>query len=157
MAKRAVVAGGGGFIGHHMVRYLKSQGYWVRGVDIKMPEYEASPADEFELLDLREWDNCLRATRGVDEVYQLAADMGGIGYITGNHAVGRPGTVSVAGSRPSKGRKAGPAMASVRQGNGRWQVRWRQDGVAPAGATSPRSGAVRRRRLPGVRAARRVR
>ena len=70
-----------------MVRYLKDQGYWVRGVDIKAPEYEESPADEFELLDLREWDNCLRATRGIDEVYQLAADMGGIGYITGNHAV----------------------------------------------------------------------
>src|SRR5918992_1603139 len=87
MAKRALVAGGGGFIGHHMVRYLKDQGYWVRGVDIKMPEYEDSPADEFELLDLREWDNCLAATRGVDEVYQLAADMGGIGYITRNHAV----------------------------------------------------------------------
>src|SRR5918999_705557 len=87
MAKRALVAGGGGFIGHHMVRYLKDQGYWVRGVDIKMPEYEDSPADEFELLDLREWDNCLQATRGIDEVYQLAADMGGIGYITGNHAV----------------------------------------------------------------------
>ena len=87
MAKRALVAGGGGFIGHHMVRYLKSQGYWVRGVDIKAPEYEDSPADEFEILDLREWDNCLRATRGVDEVYQLAADMGGIGYITGNHAL----------------------------------------------------------------------
>ena len=87
MAKRALVAGGGGFIGHHMVRYLKDQGYWVRGVDIKAPEYEESPADEFELLDLREWDKCLRATRGIDEVYQLAADMGGIGYITGNHAV----------------------------------------------------------------------
>ena len=87
MAKRALVAGGGGFIGHHMVRYLKDQGYWVRGVDIKMPEYEESPADEFELLDLREWDDCLRATRGIDEVYQLAADMGGIGYITGNHAL----------------------------------------------------------------------
>jgi nucleoside-diphosphate-sugar epimerase len=70
-----------------MVRYLKDQGYWVRGVDIKMPEYEDSPADEFELLDLREWDNCLQATRGIDEVYQLAADMGGIGYITRNHAV----------------------------------------------------------------------
>jgi GDP-D-mannose 3',5'-epimerase len=87
VAKKAVVAGGGGFIGHHMVRYLKALGYWVRAVDIKEPEYEASPADEFEVLDLREYDNCLRATRGVDEVYQLAADMGGIGYITGNHAV----------------------------------------------------------------------
>ena len=87
MAKKAVVAGAGGFIGHHMVRFLKDQGYWVRGVDIKWPEYEESAADEFEILDLREWENCLAATRDVDEVYQLAADMGGIGYITGNHAV----------------------------------------------------------------------
>lgn len=87
MAKRAVVAGAGGFIGHHMVRFLKDRGYWVRGVDIKMPEYEDSAADEFKVLDLREWDNCVEATRDVDEVYQLAADMGGIGYITGNHAI----------------------------------------------------------------------
>ena len=84
MERRAVVGGAGGFIGHHMVRYLKDKGYRVRGVDIKEPEYEATAADEFLLLDLREWDNCLKATEGVDEVYQLAADMGGIGYITGN-------------------------------------------------------------------------
>jgi GDP-D-mannose 3',5'-epimerase len=87
VGKKAVVGGAGGFIGHHMVRYLKDQGYWVRGVDIKRPDYEDSPADEFQVADLREWDNCVQATRGVDEVYQLAADMGGIGYITGNHAV----------------------------------------------------------------------
>jgi GDP-D-mannose 3', 5'-epimerase len=87
VGKKAVVAGAGGFIGHHMVKYLKNQGYWVRGVDIKRPEYEDSDADEFLVADLREWDNCVGATRGVDEVYQLAADMGGIGYITGNHAV----------------------------------------------------------------------
>jgi GDP-D-mannose 3',5'-epimerase len=87
VGKKAVVGGAGGFIGHHMVRYLKDQGYWVRGVDIKTPEYEESPADEFLVADLREWEQCRRATRGVDEVYQLAADMGGIGYITGNHAV----------------------------------------------------------------------
>jgi len=65
---------------------LKAEGYWVRGVDIKYPEFEPSPADEFELLDLRRWDNCLIATRGIDEVYNLAADMGGIGYITAYHA-----------------------------------------------------------------------
>jgi GDP-D-mannose 3', 5'-epimerase len=82
VTKRAVVAGAGGFIGHHMVRFLKDRGYWVRGVDIKMPEYEDSAGDEFKVLDLREWDNCVEATRDVDEVYQLAADMGGIGYIT---------------------------------------------------------------------------
>lgn len=82
MSKRALVAGAGGFIGHHLVKYLLSRGYWVRGVDIKQPEFEPSPAHEFEVLDLRRWDNCLQATRGVDEVYHLAADMGGIGYIT---------------------------------------------------------------------------
>jgi nucleoside-diphosphate-sugar epimerase len=86
MRPRATVAGAGGFIGHHLVRYLKDNGYWVRGVDIKAPEYEETAADEFELLDLRELPNCLTATRDVDEVYQLAADMGGIGYITAFHA-----------------------------------------------------------------------
>ena len=86
MQKRAVVGGAGGFIGHHLVKYLKDRGYWVRGVDIKEPEYEPTAADEFMVLDLREYDNCLAATADVDEVYQLAADMGGIGYITGNHA-----------------------------------------------------------------------
>lgn len=75
------MTGAGGFIGHHMVRYLKGRGYWVRGVDVKVPEYEPSPADEFDVLDLRLRDSCLRSTRGVEEVYQLAADMGGIGYI----------------------------------------------------------------------------
>jgi nucleoside-diphosphate-sugar epimerase len=80
------VTGAGGFIGHHLVRYLKDEGYWVRGVDIKAPEYEASAADEFDVLDLREQRNCLAATHGVHEVYQLAADMGGIGYITAFHA-----------------------------------------------------------------------
>jgi GDP-D-mannose 3',5'-epimerase len=84
--KRAVVTGAGGFIGHHMVKWLKNEGYFVRGVDIKEPEYEPSNADEFELLDLRLWENCLTAARGGGEIYQLAADMGGIGYISGNHA-----------------------------------------------------------------------
>lgn len=80
--KRILVTGAGGFIGHHLVRRLKSDGFWVRGVDIKHPEYEDSVADEFELLDLRKFDNCLVATRNIDQVYNLAADMGGIGYIT---------------------------------------------------------------------------
>src|SRR5690348_16069316 len=79
---RILVTGAGGFIGHHLVRRLKSEGYIVRGVDIKHPEFEPSTADEFLILDLRRWDNCLQATIGVDEVYNLAADMGGIGYIT---------------------------------------------------------------------------
>ena len=87
--KRILVTGAGGFIGHHLVKRLKAEGYWVRGVDIKYPEFEPSPADEFELLDLRRWDNCLIATRGIDEVYNLAADMGGIGYITAYHADGK--------------------------------------------------------------------
>ncbi|MQF95914.1 MAG: NAD-dependent epimerase/dehydratase family protein [SAR202 cluster bacterium] len=82
MATRVLVAGAGGFIGHHMVKYLSERGYWVRGVDVKTPEYEASPADEFEVMDLRRWDNCLMATRGIDWVVNLAADMGGIGYIS---------------------------------------------------------------------------
>jgi nucleoside-diphosphate-sugar epimerase len=80
------VTGAGGFIGHHLVTYLKERGYWVRGVDLKYPEYTAIDADEFEILDLRRWDACLEATRGVDEVYALAADMGGMGFISKNHA-----------------------------------------------------------------------
>jgi len=83
---RVLVTGAGGFIGHHLVKYLKQLGYWVRGVDIKHPEFETTSADEFEILDLRRWDNCLLATRNVQQVYHLAADMGGIGYITANHA-----------------------------------------------------------------------
>jgi len=83
---RMLVTGAGGFIGHHLVADLKRRGYWVRGVDLKHPEYAPSDADEFEILDLRRWDNCLQATRGVDEVYALAADMGGMGYIAFNHA-----------------------------------------------------------------------
>ncbi|MDU0338364.1 NAD-dependent epimerase/dehydratase family protein [Bosea rubneri] len=84
--KIALVTGAGGFIGHHLVSYLVAQGHKVRGVDIKAPEYEASKAHEFELLDLRVPGNCERAVSGVDEVYHLAADMGGIGYITSSHA-----------------------------------------------------------------------
>jgi GDP-D-mannose 3',5'-epimerase len=84
---RALVTGAGGFIGHHLVRYLKDRGCWVRGVDLKNPEYEATSADEFALLDLRRWEDCLTATRGVDEVYALAADMGGMGFISAHHAL----------------------------------------------------------------------
>jgi GDP-D-mannose 3', 5'-epimerase len=85
--KRILVTGAGGFIGHHLVKRLKKDGHWVRGADLKLPEYESSAADEMEVLDLRKEENCLSATRGgIDEVYNLAADMGGIGYITANHA-----------------------------------------------------------------------
>ncbi len=83
--KRALVCGAGGFIGHHLVRRLKQEGYWVRGVDLKRPEYTDTDADEFRLLDLREQNQCAAAlaTGGepFDEVYQLAADMGGMGFI----------------------------------------------------------------------------
>lgn len=83
---RILVTGAGGFIGSHLVHRLKADGHWVRGVDIKRPEFAPTAADEFELLDLRRWENCLRATHGVDEVYALAADMGGMGFISANHA-----------------------------------------------------------------------
>jgi len=84
--RKVVVTGAGGFIGHHLVKYLKQKGYWVRGVDIKYPEFEPTMADEFILADLRFFENCMRAVQGVQDVYHLAADMGGIGYITSNHA-----------------------------------------------------------------------
>jgi GDP-D-mannose 3',5'-epimerase len=85
--KRILVTGAGGFIGHHLINFLVERGYWVRGVDIKEPEYEPSAAHQFQLLDLRYWENCLEATHGVDEVYALAANMGGIGFIETNKAV----------------------------------------------------------------------
>jgi len=84
--RKVLVAGAGGFIGHHLVNRLKREGCWVRGVDLKLPMFQKSSADEFELADLRLFESCARATRGVDDVYQLAADMGGIGYITAYHA-----------------------------------------------------------------------
>ena len=84
--RRILVTGAGGFIGHHLVSALKRQSNWVRGVDLKCPEYAPTMADEFELLDLRNRDNCLRATRGVDTVFALAADMGGMGFISRHHS-----------------------------------------------------------------------
>ena len=84
--KRVLVTGAGGFIGSHLVTYLKNKGFWVRGVDLKYPEFSQTDADEYEVLDLRRWDNCLQATRGVKEVYALAADMGGMGFISAHHA-----------------------------------------------------------------------
>jgi len=83
--KKALVCGAGGFIGGHLVKRLKAEGYWVRGVDIKKHEFATSAADEFLLLDLREEKNCKKAltlkSGRLDEVYQLAADMGGMGFI----------------------------------------------------------------------------
>lgn len=84
--QRAVVTGAGGFIGHHLVTFLKRRGYWVRGVDLKDPEFAATAADEFVRLDLRRREDGERATEDVSEVYALAADMGGMGFISANHA-----------------------------------------------------------------------
>jgi nucleoside-diphosphate-sugar epimerase len=80
--RTALVCGAGGFIGSHLVKRLKSEGFWVRGADIKHPQFDNSSADEFIIADLREQDQC-RALfdRRYDEIYQLAADMGGAGYI----------------------------------------------------------------------------
>ena len=84
--KKICILGVNGFIGHHLVTYLVERGYWVRGVDLKAPEFKESAAHEFELLDLRRWENTLRATDSIDEVYNLAANMGGIGFIESHKA-----------------------------------------------------------------------
>ncbi len=84
---RVLVTGAGGFIGHHLTNALKDRGCWVRGADIKYPEFADTRADEFEIRDLRRWDETLAAARQVDEVYNLAANMGGIGFIEHNKAV----------------------------------------------------------------------
>jgi GDP-D-mannose 3', 5'-epimerase len=86
MVKTALVCGAGGFIASHLVKRLKKDGYWVRGVDLKNPEFSSSAADHFLQLDLRAQDNCEKAVlapegKTFDEVYQLAADMGGMGFI----------------------------------------------------------------------------
>lgn len=86
LVTRVVVTGAGGFIGHHLVKHLKQRGAWVRGVDLKAPQYEPTAADEYEFLDLRRWSNCLQATRGVEACYNLAANMGGIGFIATHKA-----------------------------------------------------------------------
>lgn len=83
---RVLVTGAGGFIGHHLVTYLKQRGEWVRGADLKFPDYRLTDADEFYRVDLRIVENCRAALADIDEVYHLAADMGGIGYITASHA-----------------------------------------------------------------------
>jgi GDP-D-mannose 3', 5'-epimerase len=83
---RVLVTGAGGFIGHHLVTYLKKQGYWVRGVDVKYPDYRTTDADEFAQVDLRYWEQAQRVTKGIDEAYLLAADMGGMGFISTHHA-----------------------------------------------------------------------
>jgi len=72
--RRVLVAGGGGFIGHNLVKHLKERGHWVRAADMRKPEYESSPADEFLEVDLRSFEECVRAVHGVLDVYQLAAE-----------------------------------------------------------------------------------
>ena len=87
---RVLVTGAGGFIGHHLVKRLKDQGHWVRGVDIKEPEFEPTAADEFLLLDLRDPVQATAAfdvEGGFDDVYGLAADMGGMGFISNHHSL----------------------------------------------------------------------
>jgi nucleoside-diphosphate-sugar epimerase len=85
--KKALVCGAGGFIGNHLVVRLKSEGYWVRGVDLKRPEYSETAADDFQIGDLRlveTWERIM--DQGFDELYQLAADMGGAGFVfSGEH------------------------------------------------------------------------
>ena len=82
MQRTALVCGAGGFIGSHLVKRLKREGFWVRGVDLKYPEFGATEADDFVIADLRDGHNCRAVVdRRFDEVYQLAADMGGAGYI----------------------------------------------------------------------------
>lgn len=86
MKGKVLVTGAGGFIGGHLVRWLKERGYWVRGVDLKYHEFFDLPADEFIIGDLRDRDICNYVLEGIDIVYQLAADMGGAGYLfTGEH------------------------------------------------------------------------
>lgn len=83
---RVLVTGAGGFVGSHLVSYLKNQGAWVRGVDVKYPEYWPTDADEFLVLHLERPEACREATQDVDEVYALAADMGGMGFIATHQA-----------------------------------------------------------------------
>jgi GDP-D-mannose 3', 5'-epimerase len=84
---RVLVTGAGGFIGHHLTNFLKQRDYWVRGVDLKHPEFGRTLADDFQIRDLRRWEHTLEATRDIDEVYNLAANMGGIGFIEQNKAM----------------------------------------------------------------------
>src|SRR5262249_11510652 len=87
--KYALVCGAGGFIGNHLVKQLKREGFWVRGVDLKYPQFDETEADDFLIADLRDISTCRESIdRKFDEIYQLAADMGGAGYIfTGENDV----------------------------------------------------------------------
>jgi nucleoside-diphosphate-sugar epimerase len=103
---KVLVTGAGGFIGHHLVSFLKDKGYWVRGVDIKHPEFAPTDADEFELLDLQRWDNCLQATRGA--AVETPADSGRWVY-TATEAMPAGAMVRIA--VPAEDRPGGAAQA----------------------------------------------
>jgi nucleoside-diphosphate-sugar epimerase len=81
-----LITGAGGFIGHHLASHLRSQGHFVRGVDLKFPEFSETNAHEFVIGDLRDLDTCIQAFAGVDQAYVLAADMGGMGFLSQNQA-----------------------------------------------------------------------
>ena len=83
---RILVAGAGGFIGHHLVARLRENGHYVRGVDLKRPEWSESAANEFRVADLRRWPDAMAACEGMDWVFALAATMGGMGFISHAHA-----------------------------------------------------------------------
>ena len=104
-----MVTGAGGFIGSHLTRRLKQEGFWVRGVDLKCPEFSSSAADEFIVGDLRDVTVAANAVDGVEDVYQLAADMGGAGYIfTGEHdACVMHNSATINLNMAEEGRKAG--------------------------------------------------
>jgi GDP-D-mannose 3',5'-epimerase len=106
---KIVVTGAGGFIGSHLVRRLKEEGFWVRGVDLKYPDFSASAADEFIIGDLRDVRVAAHAVDGIQDVYQLAADMGGAGYIfTGDHdACVMHNSATINLNMAEEGRKAG--------------------------------------------------
>jgi GDP-D-mannose 3', 5'-epimerase len=85
MLQKVLVCGAGGFIGSHLVKRLKNDGFWVRGVDMKKPEFSETVADEFVIGDLRDRSVCKEAVKDCSDIYQLAADMGGMGFICGKH------------------------------------------------------------------------
>lgn len=107
--KKALVNGAGGFIGSHLVKRLRREGYWVRGVDVKHPEFSDSEAHDFVIGDLRDYAVAAAAVEGIDDVYQLAADMGGAGYIfTGEHdACVMHNSATINLNTAEAGRKAG--------------------------------------------------
>jgi nucleoside-diphosphate-sugar epimerase len=111
-----LVTGAGGFISHHLVACVKRRGYWMRGVDLKRPEYTPVHPDQFELLNLRGRDKCLLATRGVDHIYTLAADMGGMGHLRQpRHRPPRQRAHQPEHAGVSQAARAYPATYSVRR------------------------------------------